>query len=79
MLVDGHELTMENLRKWQEVWNCQNRKYMAVYSVVFSAQGKVRMTRQKEAECYSGGTCQRLSGKKDETTVNLTQGDTGRR
>ncbi|KAF7104605.1 hypothetical protein CFC21_105496 [Triticum aestivum] len=67
---------MENLRKWRRVLNCQKmRQYMAVYSVVFSAHHKVQMIQQKEAGCYSYGTCQRLSGKKDDTTANLTQGD----
>ena len=42
---DRQESTISNMRKWRKVRNCQEpREYMVVYSVVFSAHGKVRMT-----------------------------------
>ena len=39
---DRHESAISNLRKWRKVWDCQElKKYMAVYSVVFSTHGKI--------------------------------------
>ena len=52
---------------------------MAVYSVVFSALGKVLMTNTEGSGVLQLWDMPETIRKKGETTANLTQGDTGRR
>ena len=51
---------------------------MAVYSVVFSAHGKVRITSIEGGGVLYLWDMSETIREKGETTVNLTQGDTGR-
>ena len=52
---------------------------MAVYSVMFSAHGKVRMTNTEGGAVLQLWDMLENIRKKGETTANQTQGDTGQR
>ena len=67
-------------KKVVEIMKCQKlEEHMAVYSVVFSAHDKVRMTSTEGGGVLQLWDMTETIWKKDETTANLTRGDTGRR
>ena len=67
---------MGNLRKCSDSLECRRlREHMAIYSVMFSAHGKVQvMGCRRRRSVIAVGHVEDYP-EKDETTVNLTQGD----
>ena len=67
---------MGNLRKCSGSLECRRlREHMAVYSVRFIAHGKVQVTGCKRRRSVIAVGHVEDYPEKDETTVNLTQGD----